>query len=41
VRIAALRELLTFLTETWCGGRPELCGDLAGLLPPLPQERDA
>lgn len=33
VQLAALRRLLSFLTETCCGGRPELCGDLAGLLP--------
>jgi protein-tyrosine-phosphatase/DNA-binding transcriptional ArsR family regulator len=33
VRFAALRALLSFLTETCCGGRPELCGDLAQLLP--------
>lgn len=33
VRFAALRRLLVFLTETCCGGRPELCGDLARLLP--------
>jgi protein-tyrosine-phosphatase/DNA-binding transcriptional ArsR family regulator len=33
VRFAALRALLSFLTETCCGGRPELCGDLARLLP--------
>lgn len=32
-RIAGLREVLSFLTETCCGGRPELCGDLARLLP--------
>jgi arsenate reductase len=32
-RIAALRGLLTFLTEACCAGRPELCGDLARLLP--------
>jgi ArsR family transcriptional regulator, arsenate/arsenite/antimonite-responsive transcriptional repressor / arsenate reductase (thioredoxin) len=38
VRIIALRELLVFLTEACCGGRPELCGDIAELLPPLPQE---
>ncbi len=37
-RIAALRELIAFLTETCCGGRPELCGDLAYLLPPTPEE---
>ena len=33
VRIIALRELIGFLTETCCGGRPELCGDIARLLP--------
>jgi protein-tyrosine-phosphatase len=33
VRFAGLRELLRFLTETCCAGRPELCGDLARLLP--------
>jgi ArsR family transcriptional regulator, arsenate/arsenite/antimonite-responsive transcriptional repressor / arsenate reductase (thioredoxin) len=38
VRIIALRELLIFLTEACCGGRPELCGDIAELLPPLPEE---
>jgi ArsR family transcriptional regulator, arsenate/arsenite/antimonite-responsive transcriptional repressor / arsenate reductase (thioredoxin) len=37
-RIVALRELLVFLTETCCGGRPELCGDISELLPPLPEE---
>ena len=37
-RFAGLRQLLTFLTETCCGGRPELCGDLARLLPPLPEK---
>ena len=38
VRIAGLRRLLGFLTETCCGGRLELCGDLARLLPLLPDE---
>jgi len=38
VRIAGLRQLLGFLTETCCGGRPEQCGDIARLLPPLPEE---
>ena len=38
VRISALRELIVFLTETCCGGRPELCGDMARLLPDFPQE---
>jgi protein-tyrosine-phosphatase/DNA-binding transcriptional ArsR family regulator len=38
VRVANLRRLLAFLTETCCGGRPELCGDLARLLPATPNE---
>ncbi len=38
VRVAGIRQLLTFLTETCCGGRPELCGDIARLLPPLPNQ---
>jgi len=38
VRIIALRELLVFLTEACCRGRPELCGDISELLPPLPEE---
>lgn len=38
VRMAGVRRLLSFLTETCCGGRPELCGDLARLLPPEPAE---
>jgi protein-tyrosine-phosphatase len=37
VRIPVFRELLTFLTEACCGGRPELCGDIAELFP-LPAE---
>jgi protein-tyrosine-phosphatase/DNA-binding transcriptional ArsR family regulator len=37
-RIAGVRRVLGFLTETCCGGRSELCGDLARLLPPLPEE---
>jgi protein-tyrosine-phosphatase/DNA-binding transcriptional ArsR family regulator len=37
-RIAGVRRLLGFLTETCYGGRPELCGDLARLLPPSPEE---
>ena len=36
VRFAGLRDLFSFLTETCCGGRPELCGDLARLLPDEP-----
>lgn len=35
VRFAAFRALLGFLTETCCAGRPELCGDIARLLPPF------
>jgi len=38
VRVEGLRRLLGFLTETCCGGRPDLCGDLARLLPPLPDK---
>ena len=38
VRIGGMRSVLGFLTETCCGGRPELCGDIARLLPPLPDE---
>lgn len=33
VRIIGLRGLFSFLTETCCHGRPELCGDLPRLLP--------
>ncbi len=39
-RFAALRELIVFLTETCCSGRPELCGDIARLLPDIPEETD-
>jgi protein-tyrosine-phosphatase/DNA-binding transcriptional ArsR family regulator len=38
VRVAALRELITFLTETCCSGHPELCGDLARPMPEIPKE---
>lgn len=31
--ISAFRQLLTFLTDDCCGGRPELCGDIASLIP--------
>jgi arsenate reductase len=31
--ISAFRRLLTFLTDDCCGGRPELCGDIANLIP--------
>lgn len=40
VRIVALRELIAFLSETCCGGRPELCGDIARLTP-LASKEDA
>lgn len=40
VRIIGLRELFSFLTETCCSGRPELCGDLARLLPEESMEDD-
>jgi len=33
VRFHGLRQLLSFLTDTCCGGRPDLCGDIARLLP--------
>jgi ArsR family transcriptional regulator, arsenate/arsenite/antimonite-responsive transcriptional repressor / arsenate reductase (thioredoxin) len=33
VRFIGLRELFSFLTETCCAGNPDLCGDLARLLP--------
>lgn len=33
VRLTVLRDLLAFLTEACCGGRPELCGDLSIPLP--------
>jgi ArsR family transcriptional regulator, arsenate/arsenite/antimonite-responsive transcriptional repressor / arsenate reductase (thioredoxin) len=39
VRIAGLRRLLEFLTEACCGGRPELCGDIARLLPPCSEDK--
>src|SRR4029453_12784810 len=41
VRFFGLRSLFSFLTETCCGGRPELCGDLARLLPDDPSEDEA
>lgn len=40
VRFAGLRSLFSFLTETCCGGRPDLCGDLARLLPAETPEND-
>ena len=38
VRFAGLRSLLSYLTETCCAGRPDLCGDLARLLPEEPED---
>lgn len=38
VRIIGLRHLLSFLTEACCAGQPDLCGDIARLFPPLPDE---
>jgi arsenate reductase len=32
-QVAAFRGLVTFLTRDCCGGRPELCGDIASLVP--------
>jgi len=37
-RFMAVRDLLAFLTETCCLNRPELCGDLLAMLPPVPEE---
>ena len=41
VRFFRLRQLIVFLTDTCCGGRPELCGDLVRLLPDVVDERKA
>lgn len=41
VKVSALRELLVFLTEACCGGRPDLCGDLAALLPYVPEDNQS
>lgn len=41
VRFFGLRSLFSFLTETCCGGRPALCGDLARLLPDDPSEDES
>lgn len=41
VRFSGLRSLFNYLTETCCGGRPDLCGDLARLLPEETSEADA
>lgn len=36
VRLAGLRALFGYLTETCCEGRPDLCGDLTRLIPAPP-----
>jgi arsenate reductase len=41
VRMVGLRSLLVFLTESCCGGRPELCGDIWHLLPEVDDAADA
>jgi protein-tyrosine-phosphatase/DNA-binding transcriptional ArsR family regulator len=41
VRFSGLRALFSYLTETCCGGRPDLCGDLARLLPEETSETHA
>jgi ArsR family transcriptional regulator, arsenate/arsenite/antimonite-responsive transcriptional repressor / arsenate reductase (thioredoxin) len=41
VRFAGLRALFSFLTETCCEGRPELCGDLARLIPEEDEDASA
>src|SRR5229473_4455509 len=40
VRFMGLRNLFGFLTETCCSGRPDLCGDLARLLPDQDEEEE-
>jgi len=37
VRLAALRELIVFLTETCCEGQPELCG-FSTVVPAIPED---
>jgi hypothetical protein len=37
-RFEAIRQLLTFLTEDCCGGRPEICGELAMLADAFSEE---
>jgi protein-tyrosine-phosphatase/DNA-binding transcriptional ArsR family regulator len=41
LRVSALRDLLSFLTDACCGGRPELCGDIAQLWPASFDERSS
>jgi len=38
VRFLTLRNLMVFLTETCWLSRPELCGELLALLPPMPEK---
>ncbi len=37
-RVAGMRNILSFLTEACCSGRPELCGDIARLITFPPEE---
>ncbi len=39
--VAGMRDLLTFLTEDCCGGRPELCGVAAAPAEPCCQPSNA
>ena len=39
--LKAFRGLVRFLASDCCNGRPELCGDLARLLPAIPDENEA
>ncbi len=39
VRLLGLRQLLTFVTETCCNGRTDLCGDIAGMFPDIVEEK--
>jgi protein-tyrosine-phosphatase len=39
LKVSALRDLLSFLTDACCGGRPELCGGIAQLWPASLDER--
>lgn len=39
--LGGLRDLVLFLTAACCAGRPELCGDIARLLPGPEEERDS
>lgn len=39
--LGGLRDLVLFLTAACCAGQPELCGDIARLLPGPAKERDS